>query len=594
MAEILALVALILAITAMNRSRKNAAKLTEEIRKLRDELNLVRAEGVIPALPIATGADAPPAVSADAAAADGEAPFASPWLQAREGAQGPGERAEGEVTEGVAQAIGASAPMTAAAAGGQTPVRESLESRIGARWAVWVGGLALALGGIFMVKYAIESGVLSPAVRLWLAALFGLALVGAGEIIRRRGQPAAAQPFQNAMIPGVLTAAGAVTLFGATYVAHGFYGFISAPVTFVLLAAIAVATIGLSLLHGQALAGLGLLASMVTPLLVSTDEPDPRRLFAYLTIAWLATLAASRFRRWQAVPALANAGLGLWGLLYLAAADSVQVLPLTLALIVMLAGVAVIWPGSQPPEEAMPAASADATADGTGQPSEAEIVTAATGEASPVTVASDGAAMPESIRAAGRWQGILAPAFVSVSLSAAIAAALPAVVLAFLHPLPASAAAAFAALALAVAALGAFRAWALYPAVLAHLCALAGAMVLAGLSGPLAIETLMSLPAQPSFDSAAPVSPAASPPANLLLLLSAGLALAGAAGIRLWRRRAPAHAALCSLLMAASRWRSRPSASPPSAISRSTLGTGCLRLPQGFSSLPVPRSSRAE
>lgn len=550
MAEILALVALILAVTAMNRSRKNAAKLTEEIRKLRDELNLARADRGIPAPPIAAGADAPPAVSADAAAADGEAPFASPWLRAREGAEGPGERAEGGVAEDVTQAVEASASMPAAAAAGDhAPVRESLESRIGARWAVWVGGLALALGGIFMVKYAIESGVLSPAVRLWLAALFGLVLVAAGEVIRRREQPVAAQPFQNAMIPGVLTAAGAVTLFGAAYVAHGFYGFISAPVTLVLLAAIAVATIGLSLLHGQALAGLGLLASMVTPLLVSTDEPDPRRLFAYLSIAWLATLAASRVRRWQAVPALANAGLGLWGLLYLAAADSVQVLPLTLALIVMLAGVALLWPGSQPPEEVMSAASADPITHGAGQSSEAGDVTFPAGQAS-ATAASDGAAMPASIRAAGCWQGILAPAFMPVSLCAAIAAALPAIVLAFLHPLPDSAAAAFAALALALAALGAFRAWALYPAVLAHLCALAGTMVLAGLSGRLAFETLMSMPGQPSFDSAAPVSLPGSAPVDLLLFLSAGLGLAGAAGIRLWRRQAPGHAALCSLLMA--------------------------------------------
>ncbi|NVP54293.1 DUF2339 domain-containing protein [Mycoplana rhizolycopersici] len=552
MAEILALVALILAITAMNRSRKNAAKLTEEIRKLRDELNLMKADGVLPAPPIAAGADAALPAPADATAADGEAPFASPWLQARQEAGGTGERAQGEAAGDATQAVEAPSSMPAAAAGGDlTPVRESLESRIGARWAVWVGGLALALGGIFMVKYAIESGVLSPAVRLWLAALFGLALVAVGEVIRRRGQPVAAQPFQNAMIPGVLTAAGVVTLFGATYVAHGFYGFMGAPLTFVLLAGIAVATIGLSLLHGQALAGLGLLASMVTPLLVSTDEPDPRRLFAYLTIAWLATLAASRFRRWQAVPALANAGLGLWALLYLAAADSVQVLPLTLALIVMLAGVALLWPGSQSPQDAMSAASVDAIADGTRQPSEAEIATAAPREASAMAAASDGAAMPASIRVMGRWQRILAPAFMPVSLSAAIAATLPAIVLAFLHPLPGSAAAAFAALALALAALGAFRAWALYPAVLAHLCALAGTMVLAGLSGRLALETLMSLPGQPSFDSAAPISVAGSAPVNLLLLLSAGLALVGAAGIRLWREKAPAHAALCSLLMAA-------------------------------------------
>ena len=36
----------------------------------------------------------------------------------------------------------------------------SLEENIGTRWAVWVGGLALALGGVFLIRYSIEAGFL--------------------------------------------------------------------------------------------------------------------------------------------------------------------------------------------------------------------------------------------------------------------------------------------------------------------------------------------------------------------------------------------------------------------------------------------------
>ena len=36
---------------------------------------------------------------------------------------------------------------------------------------------ALALGGVFLVRYSIESGLLGPGVRLTLAALFGLVLI---------------------------------------------------------------------------------------------------------------------------------------------------------------------------------------------------------------------------------------------------------------------------------------------------------------------------------------------------------------------------------------------------------------------------------
>ncbi|HYC15014.1 MAG TPA: DUF2339 domain-containing protein, partial [Stellaceae bacterium] len=40
--------------------------------------------------------------------------------------------------------------------------RESLESRVMQRWAVWLGGVALALGAVFLVKYSIEQGWFGP------------------------------------------------------------------------------------------------------------------------------------------------------------------------------------------------------------------------------------------------------------------------------------------------------------------------------------------------------------------------------------------------------------------------------------------------
>ncbi len=87
-------------------------------------------------------------------------------------------------------------------------------------------GLALALGGVFLVRYSIESGLLGPGVRLSLAALFGLLLMAAGELVRRKALPQTTALYANAMVPGILTAAGAVALFGAIYAAHGIYEFI--------------------------------------------------------------------------------------------------------------------------------------------------------------------------------------------------------------------------------------------------------------------------------------------------------------------------------------------------------------------------------
>ena len=60
------------------------------------------------------------------------------------------------------------------------------EETIGTRWVVWIGGLTLALGGFFMVRYSIEAGLLGPGVRTMLGGLFALALLAAGEWTRRK------------------------------------------------------------------------------------------------------------------------------------------------------------------------------------------------------------------------------------------------------------------------------------------------------------------------------------------------------------------------------------------------------------------------
>ncbi len=223
--------------------------------------------------------------------------------------------------------------------------RESLESRLGARWTVWVGGLALALGGVFLVRYSIESGLIGPATRLTLAALFGLLLAAFGEILRRRSFPQRLEAFSNAMIPGILTAAASVTLLATIYVAYGVYAFIGPLPAFLLLATVSLATLALSLLHGQALAGLGLAASLATPALVTTDAPDIMALFGFLSIVWLAANGAARLRRWHMLPILSNAGLSLWVIAYWLYADRRDPFPPGITLLVMIAGSAFLWPG---------------------------------------------------------------------------------------------------------------------------------------------------------------------------------------------------------------------------------------------------------
>lgn len=269
-----------------------------------------------------------------------------------------------ETAEPVEMAVHVSKDMLPEAAVSEPPApkpQQSLESMIGARWPVWVGGLALALGGIFMVKYSIEQGLVSPAVRLTMASLFGLVLLALGEWVRRRQSPLDLPALKHALVPGALTAAGSVTLFGAIFAAYAFYDYLGPTTAFILLALVALVTVGLSLLHGQALAGLGLLAAMITPGLIITDDPSAWGLFVYVTMAWLATMAAARIRGWNVVAALANLAMLSWYAAFMATVPPTGVWAMVFSVVVMMAGLALIWPAGDG-EVAVP--QTDATEDG--------------------------------------------------------------------------------------------------------------------------------------------------------------------------------------------------------------------------------------
>ncbi|WFU39223.1 DUF2339 domain-containing protein [Bradyrhizobium sp. CB82] len=174
-----------------------------------------------------------------------------------------------------------------------------LEERLGTRWVVWIGGLALALGGFFMVRYSIEAGLLGPGVRVFLGGLFALALLGAGEWTRRKESIADIQALPIANIPAILTAAGTAVAFATVYAAYALYDFLAPATAFVLLGLVALGTLAAALLHGPALAGLGVVGAFVTPILVSSDKPDYWALYIYLAIVSAASFGLARIRLWR-------------------------------------------------------------------------------------------------------------------------------------------------------------------------------------------------------------------------------------------------------------------------------------------------------
>ena len=190
-------------------------------------------------------------------------------------------------------------PETTAAPPPLPPAEPGIEERIGTRWVVWIGGLTLALGGFFLVRYSIEAGLFGPRVRTLLGGLFAVALLLAGEGTRRKQSMADIEALPMANIPAILTAAGTAVAFATVYAAYALYGFIAPATAFILLGLVALGTLAAALLHGPALGGLGVVGAFATPILVSSEKPDFWALYIYLAIVTAAALGLARARLWR-------------------------------------------------------------------------------------------------------------------------------------------------------------------------------------------------------------------------------------------------------------------------------------------------------
>lgn len=198
-----------------------------------------------------------------------------------------------------------------------TPAKSTrdLESTLGAQWTVWVGTLALGLGGIFLVRYSIEQGFFGPGARIGSGLVFSGLLAAAGEYLRRSAPDLRVHAFERAPIAALLTAAATMSAFGTVYAAHALYSLLGPGMAFAALALVGFAAVLASTLHGPWLAGLGLLGALATPLLVASHSPDPWPVVIYLVLVAAAGYGTASLRRWAQIGRATLGGIFLWGLL---------------------------------------------------------------------------------------------------------------------------------------------------------------------------------------------------------------------------------------------------------------------------------------
>ncbi|HEY4821532.1 MAG TPA: DUF2339 domain-containing protein, partial [Xanthobacteraceae bacterium] len=187
------------------------------------------------------------------------------------------------------------------------PVKAGWEQRLGARVFLWIGAITLALAAVFLVRYSIEEGYLSPEVRVILAALFGFALIGGAEKMRPRDE----------RVAQALAAAGVAALYGALFAAVALYEMISKVAAGGGAAALTAFAIGLSLRHGILVAGLAFVGGFVSPAIIGSDPPNTPVLFGYLLAIAAGTLGVIRIRGWWPLGWGVLAGSAIWTALWM-------------------------------------------------------------------------------------------------------------------------------------------------------------------------------------------------------------------------------------------------------------------------------------
>lgn len=175
----------------------------------------------------------------------------------------------------------------------------------------WIGGGALALGGLLLVAYAAQRGFFTPALRIGAAVILGFTALATGEALRR-GAGARLEP--NRLVAALTTGAGAATLYAAIWAADLLYHFISPGAAGTLLATVSLGLLGLALLHGEALGLLAILAAYAVPVVTGGDDWIGTTLDGFILLILATGLGVSGLRRWGRAGLAALMGAGLWGL----------------------------------------------------------------------------------------------------------------------------------------------------------------------------------------------------------------------------------------------------------------------------------------
>ncbi|WP_440888906.1 DUF2339 domain-containing protein [Vibrio sp. WZ-1] len=175
-----------------------------------------------------------------------------------------------------------------------------LLTNIQENWLVWVGALAMLIGGGYLVQVIGSHIEFSPIMRVAIAFSISLATVVAGEWFHRREQktPDRAERAKGfTYVPAAITGTGLTGIYCTVIFAFVFYQLLSPSASLLILAGAAFSSLALSLRQGPLMAVLGLIGGYSAPLWIGGAEPNYYLLAGYITaISVAATLLMQKIR----------------------------------------------------------------------------------------------------------------------------------------------------------------------------------------------------------------------------------------------------------------------------------------------------------
>ncbi|HEX6604799.1 MAG TPA: DUF2339 domain-containing protein, partial [Sphingomicrobium sp.] len=210
------------------------------------------------------------------------------------------------------------------------------EELFGRHLPIWAGGITLAVAGMLIVKLSIDSGLLTPPIRVLAGLVFGALLIAGAELALRFEERV-----RDARVRQALAGAGVASLYASILVAVNLYHLID-PLTAMLgMAAVTALALFLAIRFGPPSALLGLAGGLAAPALVGSASPNVPLLSVYLALAVSGLCALSRNQRWLWLGISALVGGFGWGVALLVGGVLDTPSSISLGLYLLLLGVGV-------------------------------------------------------------------------------------------------------------------------------------------------------------------------------------------------------------------------------------------------------------